>query len=421
VEQGRSSIAIFSSIANAVPPGSSDGPIEQVSYVTNLDSFIASSSHNLSMLGKADVGGPFHLVKVEREFEKIKLAPYRNGFGWVGGEFTCDLSPLTVFPTKVEAELAMADLVRRLRYKAPHAIAMSTPTRPESEILTAVVDTVRDGVPHLVGSTLWRERARLARSEGRVSHAAKAASDEYLNVEFGWKPLVKDVKDFARTVLKSSQVISQYEKGSGKRQRRGMRLFTPNREPQSSQTPPFLTYPVNPFIFSPAPVNTIRTFESQMWFSGAFRYYLAPSGMERYVQLASKLYGISLTPDKLWELAPWTWALDWFGNTGDVITNISRLGSDALVMEWGYMMGHDIVTSTLSQTLTGQLMAPSTGHPAVAGKQVPLRTTERVSVIARVPGSPYSFAAEPEALSARQTAILVAVGLSHKTSPTPVF
>jgi hypothetical protein len=151
--------------------------------------------------------------------------------------------------------------------------------------------------------------------------------------------------------------------------------------------------------------------EINLWFEGAFRYYLAPSGLLRYQQLASKLYGIRLTPDVLWNLAPWTWALDWFGNFGDVLTNVSSLGSDACVMEWGYMMHEQKETQRLSQITPGNTGAG--WHPSAKGKSFPLNTVVTNSYKVRIGASPYGFSVAPVALSVKQQAILVALGLSR--------
>jgi len=404
MKPGRSSIENLVDISNL---GSE--PIEVNVPVHTLRSYITSYTHNTSLLGRIDCGGPFELFKVELDFNTVTLRPYciQGDWGWwCGGTYAGCFWGLSVWPELEAAQNGIDLMAAAARFKAPHAIQASNPSKPESDLLVAVVDTVKDGLPHIVGSTLWRDKAL----------TAKHAGSEYLNVEFGWKPLIKDIKDFARVVLHSSQYVEQYERGSGKRQRKGYKFPSEDETTYSGETPFVPTTPINTSVWVPAVMkDTVRT-ETKVWFEGAFRYYLAPSGISRYVQLASKLYGVSLTPDKLWELAPWTWALDWFGNIGDVIANISLLGPDATAMEWGYMMSSRVKTTHRTQPTTGvTLWAPIEGHPDASGKTVDFRVVETVSSKLRIQASPYSFAVAPAALTVKQSAILVALGLSHMT------
>jgi hypothetical protein len=404
MKSGKSSVTAFDQYNNLGSGPAINSPV----FVSNLSSYITSFSHNLSGLGKYDVGGPFELYKLSRDFKTVTLPPYHispSGW-WIGGTFTCDTIALLGWPSLASAEVGMGARKALARMKAPHAISLSNPSKPESDLLVAVLDTVKDGIPHVVGSTLWRDKTL----------TAKKAGSEYLNVEFGWKPLVKDIKDFAHTVLNSSSLVAEYERGSGSRQRRGFSFPPLPEESVSGKYTSGTAFPYETQIWGTSDLNWSERTTDRIWFEGAFRYYLAPSGMRRYVQLASKLYGVSLTPDKLWELAPWTWALDWFGNIGDVMSNISHLGPDATVMEWGYIMSEWVKTKTHSQTITGIPFRPGiNGHPDAAGKSFHPQITETLTSKLRLGASPYSFAVAPAPLNEKQTAILVALGLSHLT------
>jgi hypothetical protein len=210
-------------------------------------------------------------------------------------------------------------------------------------------------------------------------------------------------------VADSSSIISAYERGSGKRQRRKFTFtgsFTTVRDEfhpgASTFTPTSVTWDLGTD-------KVLTTMEEHAYFTGAFKYYLAPTGMRRYQQLASRLYGSPLTPALLWELAPWSWAADWFGNFGDVFANVSYLASDATVMEWGYMMSGIEVENTITSTAPyWSRYVPRSGESETA------TTVERVSLKSRIKGSPYSFALTPAVLTMKQQAILVALGLSRR-------
>jgi hypothetical protein len=142
---------------------------------------------------------------------------------------------------------------------------------------------------------------------------------------------------------------------------------------------------------------------SQRWFSGAFKYYI-PSGdgtldkFARWRSDAQKLLGYRVTPETLWNLAPWSWAADWFGNTGAVMTNISNLGSDGLVLEYGYVMHKTLASFVVTNVLP---------DGSIVSRQRETKTLNRL------PATPYGFGIDVKKLSARQTAVIVALGLSH--------
>jgi hypothetical protein len=146
----------------------------------------------------------------------------------------------------------------------------------------------------------------------------------------------------------------------------------------------------------------------ERWFSGAFTYYL-PTGYDSRVALAKLarqaqyLLGANLSPDVLWELTPWSWAVDWFANAGDVIHNISRFASGGLVMPYGYMMEHTIITDTYR-------FVGNTGFSSPFDKLPP--TVLVTETKKRVKANPFGFGVSWNSLSGFQYSILAALGLS---------
>jgi len=127
--------------------------------------------------------------------------------------------------------------------------------------------------------------------------------------------------------------------------------------------------------------------------------------MVRYALEARKLTGLSLDPDTLWNLAPWSWAVDWFSNTGDVISNLTDRGLYGLVMRYGYVMEHTITTDTYT------LVQPSS---PTAKKMLgsPLRVITETKQ--RRGANPYGFGVSWDGLSPFQGSILAALGISRR-------
>jgi len=296
----------------------------------------------------------------------------------------------------------------RLNELGATAIARCKPTNPPVDAGQALGELFREGLPHLPGSESWKARTDVARSAGK----------DYLNAQFGWRPLVNDISDFVNTVKKFDSVISQYERDAGKVVRRNYRFPTETTSDTWKENTEFsakaLCYGGNgirPDGLAAGPVEVTEETVIDRWFSGAFTYYL-PSGYDSRNQL-SKLaliadrFGLDPSPDLVWELTPWSWAVDWFSNAGDVISNVSDFANGGLVMRYGYIMEHSIRKRTYTQPRSG--FAPQ-GNPLAAGP-VSLVTETKV----RRQADPFGFGVSWEGLSTFQASILAALGISRRS------
>jgi hypothetical protein len=335
-----------------------------------------------------DSGGPFLLNKVTYDVSPMQRVG--QPYNFEGSFYPGASQSGGMFPTLSQHTNSELDSL------GTSAIARVEPTNPAFDMASALGETITGGVPSALGHSVmynrasdWKNKAELARSAGK----------EHLNVQFGWLPLVSDIIGFATSVVRSHDIIDNYRAGSGSKIRRRFSY----RADTSSQSK------VGSLLPSPTAVNKIGsgcvfTTESRnTWFSGAFRYYV-PVGsdtsdkLQRFHSDARKLIGVDLTPEVLWNLAPWSWAVDWYSTTGDVLHNVSALGTDGLVMQYGYMMS----TLEYEETRNGRWTSPFN-----AGSY---RRTEKH--LLRRPATPYGFGFDMSGITARQASILVALGLS---------
>ncbi len=287
------------------------------------------------------------------------------------------------------------------------AIARCKPTTSPANLAVGLAELIREGIPSMIGFNLWKDRSNLARGAG----------SEYLNSQFGWLPLVSDIKDTAAALQKWDKLVSQYERDAGRRVRRGYEfpieksssvIYNGNRI-QDHDIYHADDRVVPNVYFTKVPTKYIWTRETTVrrWFAGSFSYHLptdynSRNTMRRVAAQATELLGLEITPEVLWNLAPWSWAVDWFGNTGDVLSVISDMASDGLVVNYGYLMEHSIVKDT-RVVAGGQL------------KRYPARDftatfiTERKR---RVKATPFGFGLQWESFSPRQIAIATALGLT---------
>jgi len=265
----------------------------------------------------------------------------------------------------------------------------------------------REGLPHLLGATAWKSRTR------DIHAVKKAAGDEYLNVQFGWKPLLGDVQDVAKGVTRLSKLIEQAERDSGKVVRR--RYSFPPIERQQTSLVQSATGPslvsrtgfssVEQRPFNQGQVYRYRETSIRQWFSGAFTYYLPDRGDGLLAGLgrASDILGLSMDPEAMWNLAPWSWAVDWFSNTGDYIRNLDALSKYGLVLRYGYIMEHSIVRDTY--TFVGP-----TGFKSVWAFPSPVSLVSEMKLRRRA--TPFGFGLSG-VLNNTQKAIIAALGISR--------
>lgn len=357
-----------------------------------------------------DVGGEFfsqrkyvvkpksyHALYIKRLLDDVRYNEsfYKGPLYPIQPPFTLSLYPPDAHSTNSVLDKAGATAVARCK-----------PTNPVADASTFLGELLKDGIPSIVGSQTWKARTL----------TAKNAADEYLNVQFGWRPLLSDVNKLVNAVGHANTVISQYERDSGKVVRRGYRFPSSHSSVEVLVNDGSSVRPYGPetgeFAFTTPPqygkLYRVRETTQHRWFKGAFTYYL-PSGydsrneMDRIALLAKRI-GVSPTPETLWNLAPWSWAVDWFTNTGDVVSNLQSWKIDGLVMRFGYIMEHTIVSDTYTLRPSGFTLPLA---------KVPTLTFVNETKIRRR-ANPFGFGVTWDGLSSFQASIAAALGISRK-------
>lgn len=373
-----------------------------------------SEGHKRLPNGNWSGGGPFSSVRIERSFPTSNRL-YKSSFG--PGERLCQCSIGTPI---VESQLPEAYRnMTTAKFKGQHsqsldadgatAISLVAPTNPNAELGTSLAEMYREGIPSLPGIRTWKRRTEIAR----------AAADEFLNAEFGWLPLVHDVRSTADSVRHSRDILNQYSRDSGGNVRREFAFPVSHSESSGSSVKAFPTVIFTGSTGFPGWMNSTQGFGSMLmsqtievssrkWFSGCFTYALPDrsdswSRLHRNAADADKLFGTTLTPNVLWELTPWSWAVDWFTNTGDIIANATNFVSAGLVMRYGYMMEESIVKITNS--FTGARDSTNSSWGSVPSSSY-IMTAKR-----RVGANAFGFGVSSGSLSATQIAIAAALGI----------
>ncbi len=277
------------------------------------------------------------------------------------------------------------------------AISRCAPARPEAGLTVSIIELLNDGVPSLLSRLLVARKSL---------DAFRGLGKDYLNVEFGWKPFVSDIRKTLEAVVNQEKILKDLSDNSGKRLRRRY-SFAPTEVTETS-TDSFMPFPqLSHYEWSQTEHVNHMVAVKKTWFSGEFVYRVPQlHGTGNVGVRARHLLGLDLTPSTLWNAAPWTWLADWVGNTGDVLANISSMSADDLVMRYGYLMQEAKmeVTSVHRGVQThGYGIMPST----IEGKATFIRQT-------RVPASPFGFGLNSSDFSSRQIAVLAALGISRR-------
>jgi hypothetical protein len=382
-------------------PTNGPGPALVSSPITSVET-TWSDGHPWFKRGvsNTDIGGDFTTQKVL----SISLSDYApvegryGGYRYFGREYAADPGPA------INNALALVNPSSEisLRNLGTTAISKCIPTNPVVDGATAIGE-LKSGLPKLVGKELFKSKFKDYRKVG----------SEYLNIEFGWKPLISDLKDTAKAVTESEKILAQLHRDSGRNVRRRY-VFPEERSYEekvisswtSAQTS---VYSRLHYSSGGVPTTVATEVVTKTWFSGCFTYHLdlgssTMSRLSRQAAEARKLYGLELTPSTVWNLAPWSWAVDWEGNIGDALHNVSRFAQDGLVMRYGYIMQQKDAKVTYTMPWNGRF----NGAP-----KVPISFTVTSQSKVRRRATPFGFGIEMTALNGRQLSILGALGISR--------
>lgn len=375
--------------------------------LTGLDKIQISQGNAYHKLGRSPgkIGGAFLVEKREAQVsptEELYAATinqpssawkrYKGRFATLPGVGVGD------FPSAIIASSNDLDAA------GTTAIANVLPTNPISGLSVTLGELRREGIPSipLIGS--WKGRTGLAKSAG----------SEYLNKEFGWDPLIGDIRSFWRTAHSSEELIKHYARNSGRKIHRSYH-WPVERSVVSSTTDVGYTGNIHPTLdityFANSPrKETTEIIEKTRWFEGCFTYHLPPldpsgGNGRRNRLIAKKLYGLEITPEVVWNLTPWSWAADWVGNFGDVFHNIGAFRDDGLVMHYGYVM--DKIVHKVEYTTSDIRTKSEPTKRRIATTVLSTTTKQRRSA------TPYGFGLDNLLFSNRQLSILSALGISR--------
>lgn len=304
------------------------------------------------------------------------------------------------------------------------AIARCRPT-PSTFSGAQFLGELREGLPKLAGAALIK---------GRVKDIISNAGSEYLNIQFGWKPLMSDLKSLVTTVLALDAVLAKKRTDMGipKKAKFSLpptlesqeirydgqfavsNLRLTNRVLPSGLQPVMDRYTsdgVTNLTFLGKDLYYLRTVKRRRSFEGMFTsFFDYPPPESSWVEKAKSLLLQDYTPEVLWELAPWSWLVDWVFHIQNSIQANAVASDKRIVMNYGYVME----SLRYSSLFTGRIPDVEQMYPVrYINSSFSVSTTDVVK--RRIRANPFGLqVTNPGMLNADQVSILAALGASWR-------
>lgn len=252
-------------------------------------------------------------------------------------------------------------------------------------------ELLRGNVPSMVPGLAARVAKVPTKQVKGFLQAGKTAGGDYLNLQFGIKPIIDDTV----ALLESMLLVSGLVYDTVKRERTSIiRTFTPTNMAASNFPGVILTGAGTANARVKAKFYKTSPSVSANGFMDKAQEALAAAGVD---------------PRLLWELAPWTWLADWSTNIGTTIGNaqtyMSGKGRYGLQYAWETIREESSISgiSHPYERPAGSLTRRSTGSFA----------TVHARYLERRRGNPVRVGFQVPRITGGQAAILAALGLSR--------
>ncbi|DAD52042.1 maturation protein [ssRNA phage Gerhypos.4_53] len=246
----------------------------------------------------------------------------------------------------------------------------------------------------------------------------RTLADQFLNEQFAWIPFLNDVRNFGKTFAHQDSIADNLSLNNGRVVRKHAPMITESSSSVLQEIDFVDTTDIFPVAFPREMLSgpTTRTLIEETSISvggmGAFQYYLPEwdKADNRYYSAWGRImreldtYGARISPYHLYQIIPWSWALDWVTGMGNYVSYLSDVMTDSLCAKYFFVKAKKKTSRTLRYRI-----------PFVFGS-ADVSFTRSIEITERQPGSsPFSFDLPWSSLTPRQIAIAGALGLTHSS------
>jgi hypothetical protein len=305
---------------------------------------------------------------------------------------------------------------------ASGVIASANPWKPKASLAVTILELLSGDIPTVTKN--------LRKHLYTLQSAKRAVGSDWLNVQFGWVPLLSDIKATVEVLLKLHMLLL------GSDSYRRTRAGDLGEWTRTTTSPPLSTAmlmgsplaPGNPGSspywkdyqntgrpkLTPGYLSGVGTWSRSTRITADFRFTAkyhrgarANDAERGFVERATELLGLEITPAVLWELTPWTWLLDWASNLGSLASNLSLLDWSNVLLDYAYLTF--VVKTESSIIWTG----PKTIAPGLTLSHGWISQGYTSEEKIREQASPYGFSVTWDGLNPFQLSILAALGMSR--------
>ncbi len=311
------------------------------------------------------------------------------------------------------------------------AIVYTAPGYPDVSVFAGLGELLAD-FPSFMGHNVVRAIAHTRLDPKGVVEAAQAGADEFLNYVFGTNPTVQDVAKVVTALRGATDSIILLSQNSGAGVRRNMTFDVPGRAvtfPSSelSAQGNVTALTSNSYYYSSGPSSNIEglvggTFSSSLYqsenrkvrFTGSFTRFI-PVGADliksadRFSSVWDSVLGTKPSFERIWQLIPFSWLVDWFVDLQSTFALLDRVHDDSLLINYAYVSG-----STLRTAVQETTVVPVVGR---SNSFKFARSVATSSIKERIRANPYGFIApDGVVLTPLRLAILAAVGITKRST-----
>jgi hypothetical protein len=292
------------------------------------------------------------------------------------------------------------------------------PGNPVAGVATFIGE-LREGLPRIPLALHKRVRDLIQGKAAWRRINGRTVGDDYLNVMFGWIPLLSDLRKMHKLSMDIDKRLARIvrDNGKGVHKRREIKNSSNSVVDKSEWDTPFYGWNNAPgnIVNGYGRVVTVTTNTEKVWFAGRFRYYIPDIGSNPWRRRTVRaLYGANVTPEVVWNLLPWSWLADWFGNIGDVMSNASSNAVDNLTADYAYVMRTlEIKTEYFGSASWGSFDSGDNFTKVIKAGSAQAYAVTKTEYKLRSVGSPFGFGATFDGLSNYQMGIAAALGISR--------
>jgi hypothetical protein len=317
---------------------------------------LVSMNHRRTYNGSWDGGGPFLCLKRsvvhskgltrDRVRQNGAVVFYTNA-GSAG-------TPQFVIPSTSKA--AVAGYIQSATDYGLVGYNRTKPGQSSADLLVSAKELLSDGLPSIPLSTMLKRvpMRSIPMHLDRDIRAFKNLGSEYLNIVFGWKPFIKDLRALYKTMKTIDAQVNRLiaQNGHAIRRRAVLKSTSESVEEVKVFTSTYVNIygGGNPWPSGKTRWSRTTTDEEEIWYSARYRYWIPkPLSWQWQAKARAVLFGAYPTPGNLYAAMPWSWLVDWFASIGEVLNAIGPTAVDNLVQLYGFTMRkttHKVVCSS---------------------------------------------------------------------------